>query len=71
MKLLTLHNQPYRAESPSLLYQLHYPVTLAYDGRAWLVAVRGVYGLREFRSRDEAAALVAQAFATAQRENLA
>ncbi len=63
--MIVLSGHRYRAESPSLLHQLGYPVTIAFDGRAWLIAIRGVYGLREFNTRDEAAAIVAQAFTTA------
>lgn len=56
----TIAGLPWTAHSPSLLTHGH--VTLAFDGRAWLVAVRGVYGTREFSSRDAAAELVATAF---------
>lgn len=65
---ITLSGIPYTAHSPSLFQQIGSPVTLAYDGRSWLIAVRGVYGTREFNSRDEAAALIAQAFIDASRE---
>lgn len=68
--MITLSGLPWRAVSPSLLHQLNRPVTLAYDGRSWLISVRGVYGTREFKTRDEAAELIAQAFATAAMENL-
>lgn len=66
--MITLSGHQYRAHSPSLLEQLHHPVTLAFDGRSWLIAVRGVYGTREFASRDEAAELIAQAFTTAEKD---
>lgn len=69
--MITLSGHRYRAVSPSLLHQLDHPVTLAYDGHAWLIAVRGVYGTREFKTRDEAADLIATAFTTAAMENLA
>lgn len=68
--MITLSGIPYKAVSPSLLHQVHHPVTLAFDGHSWLIAVRGVYSLREFATRDEAAALIATAFTNA-RENLA
>lgn len=67
--MITLSGHQYRAHSPSLLEQLYHPVILAFDGRSWLIAVRGVYGMREFASRDEAAALIAHAFTTAEMEN--
>lgn len=69
--MITLSGHQYRAVSPSLLHQLDHPVTLAYDGHAWLVAVRGVYGAREFKTRDEAADLIATAFENARKENMA
>ena len=69
MTTINLHGLPYTAASPSLFYQVGYPVTIGFDGAAWLIAVRGVWGLREFSTRDEAAAIVATAFTTA-RENL-
>lgn len=78
--MITLSGIPYKAVSPSLLHAVDQPITLAYIGRpcraeasgegGWLIAVRGVYGLREFATRDEAAALIATAFTNA-RENLA
>lgn len=68
--MITLSGHQYHAVSPSLLEQLHHPVTLAFDGRSWLIAVRGLYGTREFASRDEAAALIAAAFENAHKENL-
>lgn len=68
--MITLSGHQYHAESPSLLHQLHHPVTLAYDGHAWLIAVRGIYGTREFASRREASDLIATAFLNA-KENLA
>ena len=49
---LILADHQYRAESPSLLHQVHHPVTLAFDGRAWLIAVRGVYGTHYDRAGD-------------------
>lgn len=67
--MITLSGLPYRAASPSHFEQVGSPVTIAFDGTSWLIAVRGVYGTREFNSRDEAARLIAQTFTTA-RENL-
>jgi hypothetical protein len=67
--MITLSGLPYRAASPSHFEQVGAPVTLRFDGQSWLIAVRGVYGLREFKTREEAADLIAQAFTTA-RENL-
>lgn len=79
--MITLSGHQYRAVSPSLLHAVNQPITLAYIGRTcraeasgeggWLIAVRGVYGTREFASRDEAADLIATAFTTAAMENLA
>jgi hypothetical protein len=67
---ITIAGLAWHAHSPSLFQQVGYPVTIAFDGRSWLVAVRGVYGLREFGTRQEAAELIASAFNSA-RENLA
>ena len=66
--MILLSGLPYRAHGPALFQQLHYPVTIAFDGRSWLVAVRGVYGTREFASRLEASDLIATAFLNASRE---
>ena len=63
---LTLAGFQYHVDSPSLFRQVGYPVRIRYDGRAWLVAVRDVWGTRELASRDEAAAIIAQAFRQAQ-----
>lgn len=57
--------RPCRADSP----RYSEAVAGASGEGGWLIAVRGVYGLREFATRDEAAALIAQAFMNA-RENL-
>jgi hypothetical protein len=59
---LTLSGFPYTAHSPSLFQQHHHPVTIAFDGRSWLIGVKGVYGTREFSSRTEAADTVAYAY---------
>lgn len=67
---ITISGIPYTAHSPSLFQQIGSPVTIAFDGTSWLIAVRDVYGTREFNSRDEAAALIAQAFTDATRECL-
>ena len=67
--MIILSGLPYRAASPSRFEQIGAPVTLAFDGTSWLIAVHGVYGTREFASRREASDLIAQAFTTA-RENL-
>lgn len=63
--MITLSGLPYRAYSPALFQQIGAPVTIAFDGHAWLIAVRGVYGTRGFASRREAADLVATAFTQA------
>lgn len=68
--MITLSGLPWHAASPSLFHQAGSPVTIAFDGRSWLIAVRGVYGTREFATRNEAAELIAQAFATAKQECL-
>ena len=49
--MIFLSGLSYRAHGPALFEQIHHPVAIAFDGRAWLVAVRGVYGTREFASR--------------------
>jgi hypothetical protein len=68
--MIALSGLPYRAASPSRFDQVGAPVTIAFDGTFWLIAVHGVYGTREFKSRDEASDLIATAFVNA-RENLA
>lgn len=70
MKTLTLAGLPWHAVSPSHYQQLNHPCAITFDGWSWLVAVRGAYGTREFTSRDEAAALIAQAFHNAAQECL-
>jgi hypothetical protein len=67
---ITLAGLPYTAASPSLFHQQHHPVSIGFDGVSWLIAVNSTWGLREFSSRDEAAATVAYAYNHA-RENLA
>ena len=68
--MILLSGLPYRAQGPSHFEQIGTPVTIAFDGTSWLIAVRGVYGLREFASRQEASDLIATAFLNASRENL-
>jgi hypothetical protein len=54
---------PWRVHSPSLFeLDLACQCWLAYDGRAWRVAVDGAYGTRTFPSRKAAAQLVAYHF---------
>lgn len=65
MTTRTLSGQLYHAHSPSLYEQAGHPVMLGFDGHAWLIAVRDVWGTREFRTVNEAADLAAQAFTTA------
>jgi hypothetical protein len=67
--MILLSGLPYRAASPSHFEQVGAPVTIAFDGTSWLIAVHGVYGTREFASRREASDLIATAFLNA-RENL-
>jgi hypothetical protein len=67
--MILLSGLPYRAHGPSLFEQVGAPVTIAFDGTSWLIAVHGVYGTREFSSRTEASDLIATAFINA-RENL-
>ena len=67
--MILLSGLPYRAQGPSHFEQIGTPVTIAFDGTSWLIAVRGVYGTREFASRLEASDLIATAFINA-RENL-
>jgi hypothetical protein len=69
--MITLSGLPYRAASPSHFEQAGSPVTIAFDGTSWLIAVHGVYGMREFKTRDEASDLIATSFINAHRENLA
>ena len=69
--MILLSGLPYRAHGPALFEQIGAPVTIAFDGTSWLIAVRGVYGLREFASRQEVSDLIATAFLNASRENLA
>ena len=68
--MITLSGLPYRAHGPALFEQIGAPVTIAFDGTSWLIAVHGVYGTREFASRTEASDLIATAFLNASRENL-
>ena len=66
MKTITIHNMAWRVWSPSLLELVGHPLVIAFDGRSWLIGVRDVYGLKEFSTRDEAARLISESFATAQ-----
>ena len=59
---LLLSTIPYRALSPSYLQAIALPVELAYDGQAWRIGINGAFGPRPFKTRDEAADLVAQVF---------
>lgn len=59
----------WRADSPSLLHLTDAPVSIGYDGTSWLIHIAGQWGTREFRTREQAAQLVATAFTNA-RENL-
>lgn len=63
--MILLSGLPYRAASPSHFEQVGTPITIAFDGTSWLIAVHGVYGTREFASRLEASDLVATAFINA------
>ena len=67
--MILLSGLPYRAHGPALFEQIGAPIAIAFDGHAWLIAIRGVYGTREFASRLEASDLIATAFINA-RENL-
>ena len=69
--MILLSGLPYRAHGPALFEQIGAPIVIAFDGTSWLIAVRGVYGTREFASRREASDLIATAFLNASRENLA
>ena len=69
---IPLSNLPWTVHSPSLL-ELVRPdgsILIGFDGVSWLIGINGIYGTREFKTRDEAAALVAHAINTAYRENL-
>ena len=58
-----LSGLPWVAASPSLYTLDSYPVWLAYNGRAWYLAINGDYdGARPWPSRDCAAAAITQAF---------
>lgn len=62
MKTLILHGQLYRAHSPSLLEQAGYPVWIGFDGRSWRIHIRGAWAARPFATRNQATALIGQAF---------
>ena len=61
---LTLATLRYQAFSPSL-FQYHsgaHTVQIAYNGAGWVIGIDGVYGRRQFKSRQEAAQLILGAF---------
>ncbi len=68
MTKITLTGQPWRVHSPSLLQHDTSPLQMAYNGRSWVISIRGVWSLREFESRQEAALIIGQAFQNAYRE---
>lgn len=65
MKLLILAGLQWRAHSPSRFELVGLPVWLAFNGHHWFVATSGTWGERAFTRRDEAAAMVAKAYAGA------
>lgn len=77
MKTLTLAGYSWNAHSPSCLTidGSDRCIAIAFDSVSWLIGIGPtpqdvIYGDREFRTRDEAARLVAHAINTAE-ENLA
>ena len=67
MKTIQLSDMTYRAHSPSLfeLVLAGYdspPANIAYDGTSWLIAVHGIYGTKEYKTRDDAASFIGQIF---------
>jgi len=62
MTKITLAGQPWRVHSPSFLQHDTSPLWMAYEGSGWRVAVRGVWGRRAFKTRQQAALLCADAF---------
>ena len=75
MKTISLHGMLYRAHSPSRFELLlegfnQAPAAIVYSGWCWLVAIHGIFGTKEFASRDEAALLIADAFKFFAWENL-
>jgi len=62
MTKITLAGQLWRVHSPAFLQHDTSPLWMAYDGRSWVINIRGVWALREFKSRHEAALLIGRAF---------
>lgn len=63
MTTLILSGHKWRVVSPSTYTLAGYPVWLAYNGRAWYLAINGDYdNARPWPSRDCAAAAIAAAF---------
>jgi hypothetical protein len=54
---------PFLAHSPSLYG--YNGAWLGYNGRCWLVGALGQWGTKEFATRDEAAAVISDAFTQA------
>lgn len=69
--MITLSGQLYRAVSPSYIEHVGTPLAIAFDGRSGLISIRGIYGTREFKTRDEAAQLIGHAFNQAEIGNSA
>jgi hypothetical protein len=69
MKTVTIANLPWRAWSPSMFELVGCGtisrLALAYNGRTWLLGINGGYGTVEYTTREEAARVVAKAFADA------
>ena len=74
MTTKTIAGLPWRIHSPSLLELEHadstgiHNILVGFNGRTWQIGVDNVYGTREWPTRDEAAATVAQAFEQAMSE---
>lgn len=64
MTHIQLANLTWRAWSPSLfeLPTCHGNVLISYDGQAWRLGVRNVYGAEQFATREAAAVVVADCF---------
>lgn len=70
MTHIRLANLTWRAWSPSL-FELPTGagnVLISYDGQAWRLGVRNVYGAEQFPTREAAADVVADCFAQAMRD---
>jgi hypothetical protein len=65
MKTITLAGITYTAISPSVYSHKDgdRSVWIGCNGRNWQIAINGVYGNHQFRTRDEAAQFVADAYA--------